>query len=348
MAPFDAKLQLKRVATLGAALAGAGLFLVAELPLPWLLGPMAACLLLALAGAPMADHGRLSVYMRTILGVAVGASIKPELVQRLPEIGGSLAFIPLFVLVIGLIGYPYFRHVCSYSRPTAYFGAMPGGLQDMLVFGKEAGADIRTLSLVHATRVLVIVSLVPVILQNAYGLAVAGQPTPGLHIWQVSPFELAIMVGCAVGGLWFAERIKLFGASIVGPLIVAAAASLSGLLTHRPPVEAIIAAQLFIGMSVGVQYRGVTLREIVTTIAAALVYCLLLAAIAYGFAQLVTLFGFAPPLEGFLAYAPGGQAEMTVMAIVVGADVAFVATHHILRIVVVILGAPLVLKLFRI
>jgi uncharacterized protein len=31
----------------------------------------------------------------------------------------------------------------------------------MVIFGTEAGANARTLSLVHATRVLVIITLVP-------------------------------------------------------------------------------------------------------------------------------------------------------------------------------------------
>ena len=36
--------------------------------------------------------------MRTVLGVAVGASITPELLNRLPEMAYSVALIPVFVL----------------------------------------------------------------------------------------------------------------------------------------------------------------------------------------------------------------------------------------------------------
>ena len=65
--------------TLGVALAGVGAFIAAELPLPWLLGPLLACLLAAFAQAPLAGLGGLSVPLRTILGVAVGASITPDM-----------------------------------------------------------------------------------------------------------------------------------------------------------------------------------------------------------------------------------------------------------------------------
>jgi uncharacterized membrane protein AbrB (regulator of aidB expression) len=52
-------------------------------------------------------------------------------------------------------------------------------------------------------------------------------------------------------------------------------------------------------------------------------------------------------MEAFLAFAPGGQAEMTILAIVTGADLGFVISHHLTRIVVVIVGAPLVARILR-
>jgi uncharacterized membrane protein AbrB (regulator of aidB expression) len=58
------------------------------------------------------------------------------------------------------------------------------------------------------------------------------------------------------------------------------------------------------------------------------------------------LAGLAPALETVLAFAPGGQAELTVLALIVGADMAFVVAHHVLRIFIVILGAPLFARLF--
>ena len=61
---------------------------------------------------------------------------------------------------------------------------------------------------------------------------------------------------------------------------------------------------------------------------------------------IVTL-GLAPGLEAFLAFLPGGQAEMTVIAIIAGADLAYVVSHHLLRIMIVILLAPIVARLFR-
>jgi len=329
--------------TLLLAVAGVGLFTVTGWPLPFLLGPLFACLVGALARLPLHGTGKVGEAFRTVLGVAVGTSITPDLVTRLPEMAYSVALIPLFVLVIGLTGYPFFRRVCGFDHATAYYAAMPGGLQDMLIFGEQAGGDVRALSLIHATRVLVIVSLAPFLLTTIWGVELTnpvGEPLAGLP-----PSELALMVVAALAGWTIARRIGLFGASILGPLILSAALSLGGFIGHRPPAEAILAAQFFIGIGIGAKYAGITWPELRRDVLAGGAFCLILGALAVAFAEGVSLAGLAPQIEAFLAFAPGGQAEMAVLTIVAGADLAFVVTHHLVRIVVVILGAPVVARL---
>ena len=326
--------------TIVAGFAGAGIFLLAGLPLPWLLGPMFVGLAFSLIGWRTAMPKPATIAVRTILGVAIGASFQPELLSRLGEMASSLALLPIYILTIGCIGYPYFRRICGFDKPTAYFSAMPGGLQDMLAFGEEAGAKVRALSLVHATRVLVIVSTLPFILEFLYGTdtskSLAGPPAEA-----IPPIELLLMAIIALAGWRLASLIGLFGASITGPMILGAAASLAGIIHFRPPSEAIIVAQLVIGMGVGASYFGLTLAELRNLVLAAVGYCLILLGLAAGFEHLVVSIGAASPMEALLAYAPGGQAEMTILAIVAGADVAFVALHHVIRVFLVILGAPL-------
>ena len=334
-----------RLLTLAIAAAGVGVFMGLGLPLPFLFGPLAACLIAALLGAPLKDAGAVSVLARTVLGVAIGASVTPELLGRLPQMLASVALIPLYIVVIGCIGVPFFHRLCGFDRITAYYAAMPGGLQDMVIFGKEAGGDPRALALVHATRVLIIVTIVPIVLTNIFSVTM--DAPIGVPAAEVPIPELLVMAVAAVVGWKGGERVGLFGASVLGPMIVTAALSLAGLIEHRPPSEAILAAQYFIGAGIGVSYVGVTLLELRRIVTSGVLYVLLLAAIAFAFTEVVTLTGLAAPVEAFLSYAPGGQAEMTVLAIVAGADLGFVIAHHVLRVLIVITGAPLVARLLR-
>lgn len=329
---------MRRVATLAIAAAGVALFHALDLPLPFLFGPMTACLAAALAGLPLRGMGRVSTAARTVLGVAVGASLTPQVVAGLPAMAGSVALVPLYILVIAAIGVPFFQRL-GYDSITAFYAAMPGGSQDMVIFGQAAGADVRALSLIHATRVLVIVTLAPMILTQIYGTALTNPI--GVPAADVPLRELLLMTAAAAVGWGVAARVGLFGASILGPLIATAALTMAGLIHMRPPREALLAAQFLIGLSIGVQYTGITFTELRRTVLAASAFMLILALLAAIFTEVVTLAGLAAPVEAFLAFAPGGQAEMTMLAIIAGADLGFVVTHHLTRIVLVILGAPL-------
>ncbi len=332
------------VITFGVGLIGVAVFKLLALPLPWLLGPIIACLIAALAGVPMRGVQVLNDGMRTILGVAVGATLTPAVLATFPAMWPTLMLVPAMVVCIGAIGIPYFLRVWKYDFPTAYYAAMPGGLQDMLLFGEQAGGNVRSLSLIHATRVMVIVVTLPFLLQGIWGADLTNPP--GVPLTTVPMHELALMVVCAIVGWRGGQRIGLFGASILGPLIVTAAVTLSGFLHNRPPAEAIWAAQFFIGVTIGSKYAGITAQELRRDLAAGFGFCLILIALTVVFVEAIYVSGLAPGMEALLAFAPGGQAELTVLALIVGADLAFVVAHHVLRIIVVILGAPVAAKVF--
>ncbi|OYX40319.1 MAG: aminopeptidase [Rhodobacterales bacterium 32-67-9] len=333
-------IDIARLRTLAAALAGAAVFFLAGWPLPLLLGPMLGCLLAALFGLSLRDMGGFGTFMRSYLGVAIGSTVTPALIAGLPAHGASLALVPVFVVVIGGLGYPFFRKVMGFDHATAFYSAMPGGLQDMLIFGEEAGGDVRAMSLVHATRVLVIVTAAPFLMTAVYGVDLTRPP--GLS-WRDLPLaEMALMLVAGPVGWKLAERAGMFGASILGPLILTAALSLSGVIAHRPPAELIWAAQFFIGLAVGAKYSGITGRELRVDVGAGLAFALLLALVSLAFIEVVTRVSGAPFVDILLSFLPGGQAEMAMIAIVAGADVGFVVAHHLIRIFFVILVAPVV------
>ena len=337
---------LRLALTIGIGALGTGLFHLLALPLPFLLGPLFACLIAALLGVPVRDAGLMSKLMRTILGVAIGASITPDLVARLPQMAITLAMVPLYVVTIAAIGVPFFRRVYGYDLPTAWYAAMPGGLADMTLFGKEAGANVRSLTLVHATRVIVIVMATPFLLVHLFGASLdnpIGAPAASLP-----PRELVIMAFAAIIGWKGAERIGLFGAPIIGPMVVTAALSLADIIHVRPPAEAILLAQFFIGLVLGAGYVGITMAEIRRDVVAGLVFVVIVAGLAALFTEAIILLGLAPQLDGFLAFVPAGQAEMAILAIIVGADLGYVVLHHVARVFLIILGAPVAARLLGI
>ena len=108
-----------QVKTLVIALVGVGLFLLLNLPLPWLFGPLAACLIAALFGLQMIPIKPVNEAMRTILGVAVGATITVTFLHSIADLWSTLIFIPVMVFLIGLIGIPYFQRLWGYDWATS-------------------------------------------------------------------------------------------------------------------------------------------------------------------------------------------------------------------------------------
>lgn len=326
-------------------LTGAAIFLWLELPLPWLFGPLFSCLLAALIGINLYSIKILSDAMRTILGVAVGATVTLSFLLALPGFWNTLIFIPITVILSGIIGVWYFQKLCGYDFPTAYYSSMPGGLQDMLVFGEEAGGNVRAMSLIHATRVLVIIIALPILLTFIWGISLDKPPGDPIRNFEIE--QLIILGICGIAGWKIASFLGMFGASILGPLILTAIASITGILHTRPPVEAIWAAQYFIALGIGVKYVGVTAQEIRKDILAGLGFCIFLLVITLSIVSLVINYNLAPAVDAILSMAPGGQAELVVITLIVGADLGFVVAHHLFRIFIVILGAPIMERFMK-
>ena len=62
------------------------------------------------------------------------------------------------------------------------------------------------------------------------------------------------------------------------------------------------------------------------------------------FGEIVYLMGINSLLNGILSFAPGGQPEMVMLAILTGADITFVIFHHVLRLVLVMGLTPVLAR----
>jgi len=63
-----------------------------------------------------------------------------------------------------------------------------------------------------------------------------------------------------------------------------------------------------------------------------------------GFAWVLAPLSGIPFAPIVLAFAPGGLAEMSLIALALGIETAFVATHHVARIAMIVIAAPLVFR----
>ncbi|MCW1404278.1 AbrB family transcriptional regulator [Novosphingobium sp. MW5] len=331
--------------TLVLAMVGAVAFILIGLPLPSSSARCSPAFSPRCWACPCAAPDR-SASARATPGIVVGAALTPALIATLPSMIGSIALIPVYIALIGLIGVPFFRKVCGYDAATAVFSYARRVAGHDHFRGRGRGQPLHPVADPCHPRA-----------DHRH----AGPDPDHAGLWRVDVPPGRRTCPRSAGrrdadhGRRLADRLKggekigLFGASILGPLIVTGALSLAGFIHHRPPAEAIYVAQFFIGSAIGVGYTGVTLHvEIKRDAAAGVGFVLILALLAAIMSEIVYALGLAPSVEAFLAFAPGGQAEMTVLAIVAGADLGYVVVHHILRILLGDHRAPIAARLMRI
>jgi membrane AbrB-like protein len=323
---------------------GAVIFVYFHLPLPWYLGALTACLIASVAQLPIERPRPLAGPLRATLGVAVGSAFTPAILGQVGAMTVSLLILVPFMILITTTSMTFYRRFAGFDRPTAFFSAVPGGLADMTAMAEASGANQRTVILVQATRIVLIVFAVPLWLQFHDGLAA---PTPfasPVRLLQSSFTDIATLVAMAGAGWGIAHRLGLAGAPIVGPMVMSGVAHALGLTTVRLPLELLVIAQIGVGVLLGCQFRGLTLKEFTHTMRWGILNALVLLSVTAVVVVLVARVTGFDQVSVLMAFAPGGQTELNLLAFVLGVDVAYVALHHLARLAIVILGAQIVFK----
>jgi membrane AbrB-like protein len=339
--------SLGRVAlALGIGVAGGWVFSLLTMPLPWMLGSMAFCTIAAVMRAPISTPSLVRPYMIVVVGVMLGSGYNPEMLDRIGGWLASLGMLWAYVVVVGGVGLAYFRLFTRYDPITAYFCAMPGGFNEMVMMGAEMGGDERKIALTHACRVLLVVFTVPLWLRLTGQLDIMDRMAIGVGLADVAPGDYLLLAACGLG--WpIAAKLRLPAAALVGPMILSGVLHLSGVTASQPPMVIVNLAQLFIGTSVGCRFAGAAKREVLQALGVGAGLAALMLILTALFAWTVTAVTDAPFPVAVLAFSPGGLAEMALIGLALGVDVAFIATHHVIRIFLVILLAPTAIRLWR-
>ncbi len=321
-------------------------FELLTLPLPWMLGAMTFVTVGAVGGLKLRMPRQPRAVMITVLGVMLGSAFTPEVIARMGEWIITFSALAVWTILAGGVGLLYFRRVAKYDPVTAYFSSTPGGLNEMVVVGGLLGGDDRVISLTHASRVMLVVFTIPIWYRLTHDIGPAAQ-TARVGLLDVAPVDVLVLTLCAVIGALGFERLRVPAAFLVGPMILSAAVHLAGITASKPPYWIVSAAQVVIGATLGCRFVGVSLAMIGHAVRHSIVTAIAMLATTILFAWVLAQITGYPLPALILAFAPGGLAEMSLVALALDVDAAFVASHHIARIVMVVILAPAVFRLMR-
>lgn len=319
-------------------LVGGLLFQRLNLPLPFMLGAMTACTLAALLKAPVAAPAVIRPPMSAVIGVLLGSGFSPAVISQLPQWWPAVLGLIAFMIACGTTAVIYFRRVGGYDSTTAFFAGMPGGLVEMIELGEERGGNPRVIALVHAARILLIVMTLPFAIQWLEGVSL-NRTAGSVSVFDAPFVQELWLIGCAIAGAALGYALKLPAKTLLGPMLASAFVHIFGFTDFKPAFELVNAAQLVLGVVIGCRFAGTPTRTVLRILLLSAGSTIILIFWTVLFAFIVSRLqghGFSTLI---LAYSPGGLAEMSLIALAIHAEVAFVATLHIVRIFLVMVSA---------
>jgi membrane AbrB-like protein len=282
---------------------------------------------------------------QAVTGVSLGVYVQSSSLSAVADAWLPVAVVSAGTLVLSLAcGWALVRTV-GLDPPTAALGMVAGGASGIVGMAQELGADDRLVAVMQYLRVLVVVVLTPILVALAFshphgadtGPAPSSAPVLGnAHDW------LLMGVALALGAL-VAVVTRTPAGSLLAPMVVAA---ILAVVVGDFQVPAIAREPAFaaIGLQVGLRFTPQLLRQAGRLLVPTLICVLALLVACFGLALLLAATTDASLLDAYLATTPGGLYAVLAAAFGTGADTTFVIAVQTLRLFVMVLLAPVVVR----
>lgn len=286
------------------------------------------------------------------IGLALGLYFTAPVIARLARDGHWIVLSAVLTCVLSLLGAMVFQRLTRSDATTSLYAAAIGAASDMAQQAAASGARAEVVALVHSIRVFIVVGSVP-FLASAW-IALAGDPGTDQTISGAAAAflptvlgitETSVLAAVAVGAAWGSGRLGLPNPWVLGPLAVALVAAVWWLPAVRLSPWLVGIGQVLLGWNLGQRFDRAQLHAFAPAARAAVVMTLFYGVAGLGLALLVSWGAGLPGVVAFMATAPGGIAEMALVAKILGLDPPTVTVFHAVRMVMMVVLAQTLLTL---
>ncbi|MEA5572504.1 AbrB family transcriptional regulator [Calothrix sp. UHCC 0171] len=292
-----------------------------------------------------------------LVGLAIGFSNAKANFANVAEGIPVYIVLTFFLLISGCgIGYVYSR-LSKTNLLTAMLATVPGGVGVMSAIAADYNRNVTLVALVQVIRVTSVVLLIPLIARTGIDTDVV-QPyflsnSPLINLEPSYLGLLGIVFLFVVIAVNFAVRLQIpaadfFAALMVGMSFHSIMNSLPFVseINFTPPSLSNLIGQMLLGITIG-EYWGEKPTFSKRTLIYAIV-CAIATLVAGVFASLIAMFLTDWDwLTCLLVTAPGGAAEMILVALSLNHHVEIVTAGHLVRLMAINASLPLWLYLFR-
>ncbi len=272
-----------------------------------------------------------------VMGIQIGTSFTLPAIIKMTDDWYNIVIITILTLMLALLLSIPFRYLTNSTVETAVLASVPGALSQMIIMAEEnKNADLLLVSLTQTSRIVFIVILVPMITHFSKSSSVS-KITEVPNLSEV--FSVYMLLIPIAGYVMYRllRRIKFPAAILLGPMVPTI---VWNLITEAPftlDFVLIAFAQILFGIRIGMQittlFSQLSLRDICAIVIQniGLIVGSMLLVIIY------TMFTSHEFTSLFLSAAPGGLAQIIVVAMESGGDIAMISSYHLFRIFFIIL-----------
>lgn len=329
------------------AVATVGLTVLA-VPSAALFAGLLVATVVALAGlGPRAVAPRATSAAQAVIGVVIGLLARPETLGAVAADWLPVLLISVGTLLASMAAGLLMGLQRGVSPLTGVLAQTAGGASGLVAISRDLGGDERVVSVVQYLRVGLVTAAMPVVAVVGYGAAHVDGAGPAPTAEPAAPWWLgiAVLVGCSVVGVPLARLLHVPAGSLLGPMVVAAGLSLAGLVgAASVPSLVVDLAYAVIGWQAGLRFTRAALVTVLRVLPLATALILAVIVVCAGLGLLLSWVTGMTLLEGYLATTPGGIYAVLATAISSGVDVTSVVAVQVLRVLLMLLVAPLLAR----
>ena len=322
-----------------AALVGAVLAQAANMPLPWLLGPLFFVGALRLASAPVATIRPLRNVGQWIIGVSLGLYFSPEIGRLIIDHWFALVVGMLVALLLGVFGTWLLCCIGRADVKTAWFSSAIGGASEMSILAERYGARVDLVASAHSLRVLAVVTIIPFGFEFS---GFVGTDASALSLLPQNYLDMLVIGVLATMVGWLFSWKHIPSAWVLGPLLATAVLTLTEVTATSLPGWVINSGQLFLGWALGDRYRPAFFKAAPRFMTAVVIFSVSSIVIVGVLGLVVAPLTGLPLPTIWLGMAPGGLAEMAITAKVLMLGVPMVTAFQVSRMAFVVIATSVI------
>lgn len=334
----------KRILLFMTALGVGSLLARINIPIPFLLGGV----LVAIAVKTCMPDSNISWPKLwrdcglTAAGYGIGANFSTtawdNMLHQLLGVAEATGSILLVSILLAFVS----AKITGEDLKSCVIGMLPGGMtMSMLLTEEDKDINPNVVIVMQVLRLFGVVVSVPflvIYLLDAKIIGSIAMPNYGGYHW-------LIFIPLAVSGGFLAKKINMPTPILLGAILATAAFSVVMGRVQPIPGWLMAPAQVSIGIFMGMQLDADRLAKAKNVIPCVVAGTVVLIGISVVMANVLSArYGFSL-ITAFLAMAPGGIAEMSLAGMSMGADVSIILTYQLVRVFVINLWVPPLLKL---